>query len=493
MALNDLTLTQKKVQCITGTRVVLDPVEQRKEKTGDGHAAAAAAAATAGTSSSAGEVGTNSNAGEDTSSNAGEGTSLNAGEGTNSNTSGGTSPSAGEGTSTDPQDTSTKSSAKSSETNKHSQELLNYYIQVARAILGGSTSLLKVALKDLMSNPRIGPVCPYFFNLIALSINKLPRHDWLTNALLSTVEAILENPYVDPSSYLAAKRTINSLLVIAIEPKVAKNCDDFLLRTRAARLLSEVLDAWNIDQKIQNDIVRQLMQLLLDKKISLQTQFGAIYSLISLEHFSLSSHFWPVIGRYIPILEEKQNSDVLLATQVGGCIQLAAAKMYIDEWTQDVTVDEWKRRLKVDHMLYEHFGDALVPIRQDFSITGPYFYSKPNGNFEESFPTEEEDQPTYEPTSAVNMEVEDTSSNNVTPAINFTKNSPIVFKIEHARQIELKMNRKLCSIQMPLYTESPKSFRSIWNRQTLYKNTRTIKYCVESHLKSPAGYLYLIL
>lgn len=37
-----------------------------------------------------------------------------------------------------------------------------------------------------------------------------------------------------------ANRAANSLLVIAIEPKIAGNCDDLLLRSRAAELLSKV-------------------------------------------------------------------------------------------------------------------------------------------------------------------------------------------------------------------------------------------------------------
>ncbi|RZF41046.1 hypothetical protein LSTR_LSTR002678 [Laodelphax striatellus] len=430
LALTQLSFTQKKSQSVSGLRVVLDPVELRKDKSCDAQEAGCSG-------TSAGSI--------------------------------------GEGTSND--------QSKSNEANKHPQELLNYYIQVARAVLGGSTSILKIALTDLKTNPRAGPVCPYFFNLIALSISKLPRHDWLTNALLSTVQAILENPYVDPSSYLAAKRTINSLLVIAIEPKIAKNCDDLILRTRSAQLLSKVLVAWNIEMRVQMDIVRQLMQLLLDKKISLQTQFGAIFSLISLEHYALNSHFWPVIGRYIPILEEKQSSSPMVA-QVGGCILMAAEKMYRNEWTQDASYEEWRRRLKVDHMLYEYFGDAVVPVRQDFSRQGPLYSKTSSSSVGEET---EQELLAYKPSYTIKPLL---VNPNFTPAM---RKKFIIFNVEHLRQIETKCARKMCSIRMLPYSHSPASFRSIWYKQTLYKKTRTIKYCIKSYSKSASGDLSLMI
>lgn len=63
--------------------------------------------------------------------------------------------------------------------------------------------LLQVALSDLRSNSKIGPLVPYFLNLVALSVNKLKRNGRLTDALLRTSESLVDSPYIDPSSQLA--------------------------------------------------------------------------------------------------------------------------------------------------------------------------------------------------------------------------------------------------------------------------------------------------
>lgn len=69
----------------------------------------------------------------------------------------------------------------------------------------------QVALADLRTNSKVGPLVPYFLNLVALSVNKLQRNGRLTDALLRTVEALVDNPYVDPSSQLAV--SMNKILL----------------------------------------------------------------------------------------------------------------------------------------------------------------------------------------------------------------------------------------------------------------------------------------
>lgn len=66
--------------------------------------------------------------------------------------------------------------------------------------------LLQVALSDLRSNSKIGPLVPYFLNLVALSVNKLKRNGRLTDALLRTSESLVDSQYIDPSSQLAVTK-----------------------------------------------------------------------------------------------------------------------------------------------------------------------------------------------------------------------------------------------------------------------------------------------
>lgn len=77
--------------------------------------------------------------------------------------------------------------------------------------------------------------------------------------------------------------------------------------------------------KQQMDIVRQLLQLLLDKNISLQSQYGAIVCLISLGYRILFMYFWPVMERYFPLLEEKyQTCSSADITHVKGAIMVSS-------------------------------------------------------------------------------------------------------------------------------------------------------------------------
>lgn len=78
-------------------------------------------------------------------------------------------------------------------------------INILKCYILNCINVLKFALADLRTNSKIGPLVPYFLNLVALSVNKLQRHGQLTEALLRTVEALVDNPYVDPSSQLAVK------------------------------------------------------------------------------------------------------------------------------------------------------------------------------------------------------------------------------------------------------------------------------------------------
>lgn len=77
----------------------------------------------------------------------------------------------------------------------------------------------------------------------------------------------------------------------------------------------QVLICWSIELKQQMDIVRRLLQLLLDANISLKSHYGAIVTLITLGNETLDSYFWPIIDRYFPLLQEKQrsgtNQDIL--------------------------------------------------------------------------------------------------------------------------------------------------------------------------------------
>ncbi|XP_075219177.1 uncharacterized protein LOC142323443 isoform X2 [Lycorma delicatula] len=401
-------------------------------------------------------------------------------------------------------------------TTRPPHHLLNYYLQVSKVIVGGSTSLLEVALNDLRTNPNVAPVCPYFLNLVALSVNKLQRHKWLTDALLSTVKALVENPFIDPSCYLAANRAANSLLVIAIEPKIANNCDDLLLRARAAELLSKVLHTWTIEMKQQMDIVRQLLQLLLDKNISLQSQYGAIVCLISLGYRILFMYFWPVMERYFPLLEEKyktcSSADI---AHVKGAIMMAAELMYRKEWSSCST-EESKRRLRIDYMLNDYFGDSLIPRRQqyfkqrtidvkldcdidevsstkNYNVMVDYDFDYQNWNpsyMLQRNPFMQNSNPSVTKTVKKHHNVYDVFE--ISERIDEQKS--IIFNFDGSNQVDSrKLKRRELDSKQVSYQNEVHRLSGMWYKQNMYKSTRTIKFCIKLHTKCSTGDLLTIM
>jgi len=77
--------------------------------------------------------------------------------------------------------------------NECSQELIDYYEIVVKAILGSDNQLLMIALKDLSSNPGISPVMPFLINFISNGIKKLSHDIFQLKRLLNTIESLFKN------------------------------------------------------------------------------------------------------------------------------------------------------------------------------------------------------------------------------------------------------------------------------------------------------------
>ncbi|KAF6214610.1 hypothetical protein GE061_009353 [Apolygus lucorum] len=207
-----------------------------------------------------------------------------------------------------------------------------YYRAIAKTILTGSPAHIQVALKDLRTNPKIGPLCPYFLNLVALIVKRLAltvkdesRNINLINTLISTVHAIAHNRFVDPSPYYPVNRAVESLLKIVIETNVGSTFDDLAVRFRAGLLLAKVVITWSIELKWQMDVVRSLLQHLLDPKRPLQSHYGAIVALTALGQRTTTYYFWPVIERYLPQLELRAAKDAdVMVQHVMAAILVAA-------------------------------------------------------------------------------------------------------------------------------------------------------------------------
>ncbi|XP_052754753.1 uncharacterized protein LOC113512493 [Galleria mellonella] len=86
-------------------------------------------------------------------------------------------------------------------TNNISVNLQNYYTKVARAILNLKKKPKEVAVEDLTTNTRIGPIFPNLFNLAVLVLNDdnlnalhVPAKKPLQSNVLDMVDALCSNP-----------------------------------------------------------------------------------------------------------------------------------------------------------------------------------------------------------------------------------------------------------------------------------------------------------
>ena len=87
---------------------------------------------------------------------------------------------------------------------KINDALIAYYEATTKAILGKEETVMKVALEDIRTNPRIGPLLPYFVNFISTGIKTLSHDVGQLKKLLHVAKALLRNRMLDltPKPYL---------------------------------------------------------------------------------------------------------------------------------------------------------------------------------------------------------------------------------------------------------------------------------------------------
>uniref|UniRef100_A0A8C3AL64 TAF6-like RNA polymerase II p300/CBP-associated factor-associated factor 65 kDa subunit 6L n=1 Tax=Cyclopterus lumpus TaxID=8103 RepID=A0A8C3AL64_CYCLU len=140
-----------------------------------------------------------------------------------------------------------------------SDDLLKYYQQITRAILGEDPHLMKVALLDLQSNSKIAALLPYFVYVI--SGVKSVSHDLeQLNRLLHMVKSLVQNPYLYLGSYV--RSLVSSVMYCILEPLAASINplnDHWTLRDYAALLLTGLYHQILLSlQKVLSDPVRPL-------------------------------------------------------------------------------------------------------------------------------------------------------------------------------------------------------------------------------------------
>ncbi|XP_077357028.1 TAF6-like RNA polymerase II p300/CBP-associated factor-associated factor 65 kDa subunit 6L [Festucalex cinctus] len=180
-----------------------------------------------------------------------------------------------------------------------SEDLLKYYQQITRAILGDDPHLMKVALLDLQSNSKIAALLPYFVYVI--SGVKSVSHDLeQLNRLLHMVKSLVQNPYLYLGSYV--RSLVSSVMYCILEPLAASINplnDHWTLRDYAALLLSHIL--WihgDLVSGLYHQILLSLQKVLSDPVRPLCSHYGAVVGLHALGWKAVERVLFPHLSAY---------------------------------------------------------------------------------------------------------------------------------------------------------------------------------------------------
>ncbi|GAA6100848.1 TAF6-like RNA polymerase II p300/CBP-associated factor-associated factor 65 kDa subunit 6L isoform X1 [Tachysurus ichikawai] len=180
-----------------------------------------------------------------------------------------------------------------------SDDLLKYYQQITRAILGEDPHLMKVALMDLQSNSKIAALLPYFVYVI--SGVKSVSHDLdQLNRLLHMVKSLVQNPYLYLGSYV--RSLVSSVMYCILEPLAASINplnDHWTLRDYAALLLSHIF--WthgDLVSGLYRQILLSLQKVLSDPVRPLCSHYGAVVGLHALGWKAVERVLYPHLPAY---------------------------------------------------------------------------------------------------------------------------------------------------------------------------------------------------
>uniref|UniRef100_A0A672YNS0 TAF6-like RNA polymerase II p300/CBP-associated factor-associated factor 65 kDa subunit 6L n=1 Tax=Sphaeramia orbicularis TaxID=375764 RepID=A0A672YNS0_9TELE len=268
-----------------------------------------------------------------------------------------------------------------------SDDLLKYYQQITRAILGEDPHLMKVALLDLQSNSKIAALLPYFVYVI--SGVKSVSHDLeQLNRLLHMVKSLVQNPYLYLGSYV--RSLVSSVMYCILEPLAASINplnDHWTLRDYAALLLSHIF--WthgDLVSGLYHQILLSLQKVLSDPVRPLCSHYGAVVGLHALGWKAVERVLFPHLPAYWAnlqaVLDDYSVSNAQVKAdghKVYGAILVAVErllKMKALSLSQPTEGGSKWTPVPLPAMyceLYSFFGDSLA-VR--FS-TGPGFGSYP--------------------------------------------------------------------------------------------------------------------
>nr|XP_045373624.1 TAF6-like RNA polymerase II p300/CBP-associated factor-associated factor 65 kDa subunit 6L [Camelus bactrianus] len=183
-------------------------------------------------------------------------------------------------------------------------DLLKYYQQVTRAVLGDDPQLMKIALQDLQTNSKIAALLPYFVYVV--SGVKSVSHDLeQLHRLLQVARSLVRNPHLCLGPYV--RSLVGSVLYCVLEPLAASINplnDHWTLRDGAALLLSHIF--WthgDLVSGLYQQILLSLQKVLADPVRPLCSHYGAVVGLHALgwKVVSTEFQFTSKLGQYLAV------------------------------------------------------------------------------------------------------------------------------------------------------------------------------------------------
>lgn len=189
---------------------------------------------------------------------------------------------------------------------------------------------------------------------------------------------------------------------------------------------------------------------------------------------------------------------------------MAAEMMYRKEWNS-CSAEECKRRLKIDYMLNEYFGDSLVPRRQQytnlFTVCSKTDSSVDNTSVNSDNSIDFDfDYENWNPSYMIQRRPFMQNTNpyvikNVKEPVNiftvfescYRLRKDIIFNFEGSNQIDYReLKCKKLDPNHIVYQSSIYRLSYLWYTQNIFKNTRTIKYCKHPTKYSPCNLFTLL-
>ncbi|CAF4846735.1 unnamed protein product [Pieris macdunnoughi] len=256
-----------------------------------------------------------------------------------------------------------------------STSLQNYYTKVARAILNLKKKPKQLAVEDLTTNTRIGPIFPNLFNLAVLVLNddnlnalNVPAKKPLQSNVLDMVDALCSNPCsLDTNIQQQFQRLfpvmVSNILgngslaekMVAILTKITRTWPSFI--TIGKGILFDYLSQ-GTKERLTAPMIRCIMALGRDALIRCLGDH--------LDHIDNAAH--------VPRRNHRHGDLRETMLDVCTCLLRSEPTTYLEDFVM------------TDYTMYEILGDSIMPRRTIFPYT-----EKPKDETEKSEKTCDDD------------------------------------------------------------------------------------------------------